>query len=160
MEEIGKILLGALVGFIAAIVTENIKKRNASKAIAMMLLRELEFHKQRLSMAIQYDAIDIAEYELTFPSPIWDAKGADFVTGVSVKKAAALLNWYASLIVLGYRIGKQPAEDGQTQLIGPDRNHMLSALKSAYETARQISEENKNSEIAESTLPLFTEIKE
>ena len=81
MEEIGKVLFGALVAFVAALVGERWKQVQASKSASMMILRELEFHKQRLNMALLYDQHEQIEYELKFPSPVWAAHGAALVAG-------------------------------------------------------------------------------
>ena len=138
MEEIGKVLFGALVGFVAALVGERWKQVQASKSASMMILRELEFHKQRLNMALLYDQHEQIEYELKFPSPVWAAHGAALVAGAPPQEAEAVLNWYASMTVLGYTLGKRIGPNG-SEFIGPDRQRLQAALTSAHLAAQRLA---------------------
>jgi hypothetical protein len=138
MDEVGKVLLGALVGFIATLIGERWKRIHASKTAAMMVIRELEFHRLRLSMAAALDQHEQAAYELKFPSPIWSAHGATLVAGAPPKKAEAILNWYASMEVLGYTLGKQIGPEGP-ELSGPDRHRLDIVLSEAQSAAHRLA---------------------
>lgn len=138
MDEIAKVLLGASVGFIAASLGERIKRVQASRAVALMLLRELEYHRCRLSLAASYDQIEETQYELQFPSPIWTANASTFVAGAPLREGEALLNWYASTSILGNRLARRIGPDGP-ELIGPDRSRLAAALADAHEAAQRVA---------------------
>ena len=130
MDEIAKVLFGAAVGFIAAVLGDAIRRRRASQVAAMMLLRELDFHQQRLEGAQSLDASPEAQYGLVLPAPVWTAQCEPLLAGAKARQAEALLNWYATLQVLGHQIGRQIGPSG-AQLIGPDRARMADALLAA-----------------------------
>lgn len=55
MNELAKVLFSAVVGFLAAVIIDRLRLIHASRTAAMMIARELEFHKLRLNMAVSYD---------------------------------------------------------------------------------------------------------
>lgn len=138
MIDIDRVLFGAAVGFVAALIGEAIKRRRASQVAAMMVLRELDFHEQRLNTAIVLDVNPQAEYMLQFPAPVWSAQSGVLLAGASPRASESLLNWYATLTVLGNQIGKQVGPDGAV-LVGPDRSRMATALSEARDAAMKIA---------------------
>jgi hypothetical protein len=138
MDDIAKVLFGAAAGFVAALVGEHIKRIRASQVAAMMLIRELDFHRQRLDLAIQYDQEPAVAYGLKFDAPIWTAQSGNLLAGANAKQSEALLNWYATLAILGYSIGKQLGPDGPC-LIGPDRLLLSEALGNARVAALKLA---------------------
>jgi len=157
MNDIAKALLGAIIGFIAAMLTEHAKRVHASRVAAMMILRELAFHKQRLQMAIELDQSEGAQYQLMFPTAVWNAQAATCVAGAPTKKVEPLLNWYASLAVLGNSVGRQIGEHGPV-LIGPSRDRLHDALSEAYSAAAKLSERWSLGKRKFKGLPLFEEV--
>ena len=79
MDDVTKVLLGALAGFVAAQIGEYFKRVQSSRVAAIMLVRELAFHRLRLNMALELDQQPGANYELKFPSPVWEAQAAALV---------------------------------------------------------------------------------
>ena len=138
MDEIAKVLFGAVVGFFAAVITDRLKLVHASRTAAMMIARELEFHKLRLNMAVSYDQHPQAKYGLTFPSTVWLANSASLLAGATTREAEALLNWYASLAILGYELHKRIGPNGP-ELSGPDRARLQVALTEAHFAAQRIA---------------------
>ena len=138
MDEIAKVLFGAAVGFIAAGLGDAIRRRRASQVAAMMVLRELDFHRQRLDWAQALDASSDAQYALMLPTPVWAAQCEPLLAGTAARQAEALLNWYATLQVLGHQIGRQIGPSGP-ELIGPDRSRMADALLAARRAALQLA---------------------
>lgn len=138
MEEIGKVLFGAVVGFVAALISERWKQIHASKIASMMIVRELEFHKMRLSMAVMYDQDEQAQYELSFPSTVWSTHATTLVAGAPPQEAEAILNWYASMAVLGYTLGKRIGPEGEV-LSGPNRKRLQEVLSEAHLAAERLA---------------------
>jgi hypothetical protein len=138
MDEIAKVLFGAVIGFLAAMITDHLKLVHASRTAAMMIVRELEFHKLRLNMAVTYDLHAQAEYGLKFPSTVWLANSTALLAGAPSRETEPLLNWYASLAVLGYELHKRIGSNGP-ELTGPDRARLQVALTEAYSAAQRIS---------------------
>jgi hypothetical protein len=138
MEEIAKVLFGAAIGFIAALTADRWKQIQSSKTAAMMIVRELEFHRQRLNMVLALDQNNQAEYELKFPSPVWSAQGATLVGGAPPQEAEAILNWYASMSVLGYTLSKRIFPEGP-ELSGPNRGRLQAALSEAHLAAQRLA---------------------
>jgi hypothetical protein len=138
MDEIGKVLFGGVVAFIAALIGERWKQIHASRTAAMMVVRELEFHKQRLSMVSIYDQQEQTTYDMTFPSPVWSAQGATLVAGAPPQEAEAVLNWYASMAVLGYVLGKRIGPNGP-EFSGPNRQLLQAALTAAHLAAQRLA---------------------
>lgn len=139
MDEISKVLLGVVAGFVFALISERFKQIHASKTAAMMVVRELEFHKQRLGMAFVLDEDEGApQYELMFPSPVWTANAATLVAGAPPQEAEAILNWYASMAVLGYKLGKSIGPEGPV-LIGPNRERLQQVLTEAHLAAQRLA---------------------
>jgi hypothetical protein len=79
VDDVTKVLLGALAGFVAAQIGEYFKRVQSSRVAAIMLVRELAFHRLRLHMALELDQQPGANYELKFPSPVWEAQAAALV---------------------------------------------------------------------------------
>ena len=104
----------------------------------MMIVRELEFHKERLSMASMLDQHENAEYELRFPSPVWSAHAAALVAGAPPQDAEAILNWYASMAVLGNTLGKRIGPEGAA-LSGPSRKRLQEVLTEAHLSAQRLA---------------------
>jgi len=121
-----------------------------------MIVRELAFHKQRLRMAIALDELPNAMYELKFPSPVWEAQASEFIAGAPLRKVEPILNWYDSMAVLGYSIGRLDSPNG-LQVVGPDRSHLSTALNEAYMTAMDMSHHWSIGKRARAVLPLFEE---
>lgn len=139
MDEIAKVLFGAAIGFVAALVGEHLKRIRASQVAAMMLIRELDFHRQRLDFAIQCDHDPtVEEYGLKLDAPIWTAQSGNLLAGANAKQSEALLNWYATLVILGYSIGKQSGPHGPST-IGPDRLLLSEALSKARVAALELA---------------------
>jgi hypothetical protein len=157
MGEIGKILLGAAIAFIATLVIERWKQVHASRAAAIMVLRELEFHRQRLQMATSLDQSPY-EYDLKFPMPVWNSQGTALVAGAPVKQADAILQWYALMTVLGNSISKTTTPQG-TQLGGPDRTRLKAVLDEAYFAAQKLSERGSFGKRRSPNLSLFEDIR-
>ena len=86
MDDITKVLVGAFAGFLAAVVGEHLKRVHASRIAAAMLMRELAFHKMRLSLAVSFDQDPKASYLLNFPSAVWDAQAAALLAGASLRQ--------------------------------------------------------------------------
>jgi hypothetical protein len=157
MDDFTKVLLGAIAGFVAALVGEHVKRVHASRAAAMMILRELAFHKVRLSLAIQFDARLDAEYGLIFPASVWSAQASALIAGAPVRQVEPILNWYASMAVLGFSIGRQLGPNGP-ELSGPSRNELSNALNDAYAAAEALSQRWKIRKGTKTVLPLFEHI--
>jgi hypothetical protein len=138
VNQIGLVLFGALVGFVATLIGDRWKLVHASRTAAMMVVRELEFHKLRLRMAVALDQLPEAQYQLMFPSPIWSAHGSTLLAGAPPQEAEAVLNWYASMAVLGYALDKRIGPEGP-QLSGPDRSRLQAALTEAHLAAQRLT---------------------
>jgi hypothetical protein len=138
MGEIGKVLFGAVVGFVAALIAERWKRIHTTRTAAMMIIRELEFHRHRLNMAVMLDQHEQAEYLLQFPSPVWTAQGSALVAGASARKAEAVLSWYASMAVLGYALSRRVGLEGPS-ITGPDRARLHAALSDAHSAAQRLA---------------------
>lgn len=138
MDEIAKVLFGAAIGFVVALLGEAIKRRRASQVSAMMIIRELDFHSQRLDFAVAADENPDAAYMLMLPTPVWTAQSVTLLTGAKASECEALLNWYATLTILGNQIGKQLGPNG-FNLIGPNRKRMGVALNDARAAAMCIA---------------------
>jgi hypothetical protein len=157
MEEIAKVLFGAIVGFFAAVITERLKLIHASRTAALMIARELEFHNLRLNMAMSYDQHPQAEYILNFPSTVWLANSTALLAGAPAQETEPLLNWYASLAVLGYELQKRIGPTG-AELTGPDRARLQVALTEAHSAAKRISVRWKFNQNLHSSSSLFEEV--
>ena len=138
MEDIVKVLFGAAIGFVAALIGEAIKRRRASQVAAMMIVRELDFHMQRLELAVSADKNPDAMYTLMLPAPVWTAQSVALLAGAKPRESEALLNWYATLAVLGYQISKQVGPGG-VNIVGPDRSRMVEALSDARTAALRVA---------------------
>jgi hypothetical protein len=158
MDDITKVLIGAFAGFLAAVVGEHLKRVHASRIAAAMLMRELAFHKMRLSLAVSFDQGPKASYLLKFPSAVWDAQAAALLAGASLRKSVPILNWYASMAVLGFSIGKQVDESGSTQMTGPDRSSLSAALTDAYGASVALSQRWSFRRRMTIALPLFDNV--
>ena len=138
MEPIGLVLLGAALSFAATLLIERWKLIHASRTAAMMVLRELEFHNQRLALAAMLDQNEQATYELRFPSTVWSAHGSALLAGAPPQEAQAILNWYASMAVLGYILSRQVGPDGP-HITGPERVRLQKALTDARGATRRLA---------------------
>lgn len=157
MDDIANALLGAIIGFTGAMLGERLKRVHASRVAAMMILRELAFHQQRLHQAIYLDQIEDAQYQLMFPTAVWSAQAAAFVAGAPTKKVEPVLNWYASLAVLGSCVGRQISENGP-MLIGPARDRLDAALSEAYAATALVSAGRSVGGRKFRGLPLFEDV--
>jgi hypothetical protein len=75
-----------------------------------------------------------SEYQLQIPSPVWGAQGFALVAVASAREAEAVLNWYASMAVLGYALSKRVGPEGSS-LTGPDRTRLHAAHSAAQRLA-------------------------
>jgi len=157
MDDIAKVLLGAVVGFVAAIIGEHLKRVHTSRVAAMMIVRELAFHQQRLNVATILDQNPNATYELKLPSPVWTAQASALLAGAPARRVEPILNWYASITVLGFSIGRYPGADG-VQLTGPDRSRLSAALNDAYEAAVRLARHWSIRSRTIAPLPLFEDV--
>jgi hypothetical protein len=101
LTQAGLVLLGAALAFVATLFIERWKLIRASQTAAYIVARELELHKIRFAMVIRADAIPNAEYQILFTSQAWAAYGSALLAGAPMRHAEAVLNWYATLNVLG-----------------------------------------------------------
>lgn len=92
----------------------------------------------RLRVASSYDQHPEAEYTLKFPCVVWLAQNQILLAGAPARDAEALLNWYASLAVLGYELHKSIGPNGP-ELSGPDRERLRVALSEAHSAAQKIA---------------------
>lgn len=138
LEEVSKVLLGAVIAFVATLLSERWKRTKAGKAAAMMIVRELDYHRVRLNMASAYDEVEQAQYQMNFPSSVWSAQGVKLVAGASARQAAAVADWYALMALLGNSLGRQIGPEGPT-LIGPDRERLRALLAAAHAAAERLS---------------------
>lgn len=159
MDEIAKVLFGAAIGFIAALLGEAIKRRRASQVAAMMVVRELDFHQQRLDLAVAADKHPDATYTLMLPAPIWTAQSVVLLAGTKASDSEALLNWYATLFVLGNQISKQLGPGGVV-LGGPERSRMVDALTEARNAALRVASRSLLWSYRSNQQSLFTSVTE
>ena len=139
MTELELIILGALLTLLTSFILERWKYRRSSQAAALLISRELEFHKMRLEIVKEADQYQESEYDMLFPAEVWSAQNGSLVTGVSPKRTEAILNWYGSMAVLGNVLSRRNGPEGP-QLSGPDRERLNEALEKAYEAAIIIAE--------------------
>ncbi|MGB1262418.1 MAG: hypothetical protein ACPG52_05860 [Cognaticolwellia sp.] len=135
MEQMGFIFLGAALSFVAALFIERWKVFRKSRAIALLSIEELEFHKLRLNIAIS--AVGISEdvtFMQKFPSTIWDAVAPQFLEGANPYLAEPIIHWYATLAILGNQIERYAGPNGIEQT-GPDLSKLSNALNLAFESA-------------------------
>jgi hypothetical protein len=138
MTEIAAALVGGAATFVATLLVQRWILVRKSRAAALMLVRELEFHNERLGLAKMLDQHPEAEYELKFPSPVWSAYGSDLLAAASLRNSEAVLNWYSSMAVLGYVLGRRIQPDGP-QTTGPNRERLQEVLTAAHNAAQRLA---------------------
>lgn len=137
MSEVASALLGALVSFVCTLMMERWKQVRAARTAALLMIKELDFHRQRLALVSALDESN-AEYGMKFPSTVWAEQGAALIDGASLRDAEPIINWYGTLEVLGYELKRLLGPDGM-QMIGPDRAHLQTALLSARNAAQRLA---------------------
>jgi hypothetical protein len=138
MADAGLVLLGAALSYIATLLVERWKLIRASQVAALMIARELEYHRIRLSQAIWADQNPDITYELRFPSSAWSAYSSALLAGAPMRHAQAVLDWYATMTVLGGMLGRQATPEGPL-MIGPDRTRLHETLEEAYAAAQGLA---------------------
>ena len=126
--------IGAAITLIA---TLGVERWKVARAAAVMLMRELEQHRRRVSMALWCDQFPEATYELVIANPEWSKHGSAYVLGARFKESITVVDWYATMNVLGLRLQRSLNSDGQPVIVGPDRERMLMLLDPAIAAVRQ-----------------------
>jgi hypothetical protein len=138
VTEVGLVLLGAVLSLAAALFIERWKLVRSGRAAALLILRELQWHEDRLRLAIMADQVPTSLYELKFSSTVWSGQGPALIAGAKLQEAEAVLNWYGSMTVLGFLLARWQ-EPGGAKVTGPDRRELYDALNRARDAVERIA---------------------
>jgi hypothetical protein len=155
MTEIGLLLLGAALTLVTIFLIEWWKLIRASHTAAFLVLRKLEFHEIRLALSIKLDEHPDATYELRFPLAAWSADRSALLSGAPFRDAEPILNWYATMTVLGFVLARMPGPHGP-QISGPERGRLQDALSCAHDGAQRITGRRRKLGAARGCLESFS----
>ena len=78
---------GAAMAAAASLLTERWNANRASRTAALMVVRELDFHKSRLALVMMVEQYPDGTYEMRFPSHVWSAHGTALLAGAPLRES-------------------------------------------------------------------------